>query len=163
MFLLKRLTLGEYQVKFKGYLQSAVWAGGVSVNRIGSVVSWLKKFCQLMLSFSYRYRAKAGSSNTPWKGVSFVNDAHKVYVGNLPWSVTDAQLSELFTQAGQVVSARVIIDKFRNRSKGFGFVEFSSDEDMNKAIEMFDGYEMEGRPLKVNQAQPPKQDYGPGR
>lgn len=78
----------------------------------------------------------------------------KLYVGNLPYTITSDQLTELFSQAGTVVSADVITDKFSGRSKGFGFVEMSSEEDAQKAIEMFDGKEYEGRTLKVNEARP---------
>lgn len=77
----------------------------------------------------------------------------KVYVGNLPWSMRDADLEQLFSEAGEVVSARVIMDRVRNRSKGFGFVEFTSPEDAQAAIEKFNGYEVEGRPLRVNEAE----------
>lgn len=78
----------------------------------------------------------------------------KLYVGNLPWTVDDQQLGELFSQAGEVVSARVIIDRARNRSKGFGFVEFNDADTAQKAIEMFHEYEMDGRKLVVNEARP---------
>ena len=78
----------------------------------------------------------------------------KLFVGNLPFSVADADLSELFSKAGTVVSATVIVDKYNNRSKGFGFVEMSSDEEAQTAIEMFNGKEFEGRNLTVNEAKP---------
>lgn len=78
----------------------------------------------------------------------------KLYVGNLPWTVDDQSLGDLFSQAGPVVSARVIIDRARNRSKGFGFVEFADAEVAQKAIEMFHEYEWEGRKLVVNEARP---------
>jgi len=80
--------------------------------------------------------------------------AAKLYVGGLPYSVTDDQLKQSFSQAGTVVSASVIMDKFTNRSKGFGFVEMSSDEEAKAAIAMFDGKDYEGRILKVNEARP---------
>ena len=78
----------------------------------------------------------------------------KLYVGNLPYKTTSDQLQELFSQAGSVTSATVISDKFSGRSKGFGFVEMSSDDEASKAIEMFNGQEMEGRKLIVNEARP---------
>ena len=78
----------------------------------------------------------------------------KIYVGNLPYTVTGDSLKELFSKAGTVKSATVITDKFSGRSKGFGFVEMGSEEEMNAAIKEFDGFEMEGRALKVNQARP---------
>jgi RNA recognition motif-containing protein len=80
--------------------------------------------------------------------------AAKLYVGGLPYSVTDDALKQSFSQAGTVVSASVIMDKFTNRSKGFGFVEMSSDEEAKAAIAMFDGKDYEGRILKVNEARP---------
>lgn len=78
----------------------------------------------------------------------------KLYVGNLPYSITSEQLKEIFSEAGEVVDAVVIVDKYSQRSKGFGFVEFSSEEVAQKAIEMFNEKEIEGRPLVVNVARP---------
>ena len=78
----------------------------------------------------------------------------KLYVGNLDYSVTDDQLSQLFAQAGSVVSAVVITDRHSGRSKGFGFVEMSNDEEAKKAIEMVNGSELEGRKIVVNEARP---------
>lgn len=80
--------------------------------------------------------------------------AKKLYVGNLPYKTTSDSLQEMFAQAGSVTSATVISDKFSGRSKGFGFVEMSSDDEASKAIEMFNGQEMEGRKLIVNEARP---------
>jgi len=78
----------------------------------------------------------------------------KLYVGNLDYSVTDDQLSQLFSQAGAVVSSTVITDRNSGRSKGFGFVEMSSDEEAKKAIEMLNGKDLQGRNLVVNEARP---------
>ena len=78
----------------------------------------------------------------------------KLYVGNLDYGVTDAQLTELFSQSGTVVSATVIIDRQSGRSKGFGFVEMGSEEEAKKAIEMFNDKEFMGRKLTVNEARP---------
>ena len=80
--------------------------------------------------------------------------AKKLYVGGLNYSTTDATLKAAFEQAGTVESATIIIDKMTNRSKGFGFVEMSTDEEAQKAIEMFDGKELDGRTVKVNEAKP---------
>ena len=74
-----------------------------------------------------------------------------IYVGNLPWSVDDKELEELFSEYGDVESAKVIKYKDSNRSKGFAFVEMD-DESAAKAIEALEGHELEGRPLKVNQS-----------
>lgn len=80
--------------------------------------------------------------------------AKKLYVGGIPYSVKDDALNEYFSQAGSVVSAVVIMDKMTGRSKGFGFVEMSTDEEAQKAIEMFHDKEYEGRKLTVNEARP---------
>jgi cold-inducible RNA-binding protein len=82
---------------------------------------------------------------------------NKLYVGNLSYDVTSSQLGDLFAQAGAVATATVITDKHSGRSKGFGFVEFDSAEAAQKAIEMFNGKEFQGRPLVVNEARPMKQ------
>lgn len=79
---------------------------------------------------------------------------NKLFVGSLAWGVTDDQLKEFFAQAGTVESAKVIVDRDTNRSKGFGFVEMSSDEEAAKAIKELDGKELEGRPVSVNEARP---------
>ena len=78
----------------------------------------------------------------------------KLYVGNLPWSIDDVKLKELFSSYGEISEAIVIIDKFSKRSKGFGFVTFSNEEDGKKAESEMNGNEMEGRELKVNEAKP---------
>ncbi len=80
--------------------------------------------------------------------------ATKLYVGGLPYSTQEAALKELFAQAGNVVSAVIIMDKMSGRSKGFGFVEMSSDEEAQKAISMFNEQDFEGRKLTVNEARP---------
>ena len=80
--------------------------------------------------------------------------AKKLYVGGLPYSTTDDQLKEAFAQAGSVASAVIIMDKMSGRSKGFGFVEFSSDDDATKAIDMWNGKDFGGRTLTVNEARP---------
>jgi cold-inducible RNA-binding protein len=78
----------------------------------------------------------------------------KLYIGNLDYSVTDDQLSELFAQTGSVVSAVVITDRHSGRSKGFGFVEMSSEKEAKKAIETFNGKDFQGRKMVVNEARP---------
>lgn len=83
--------------------------------------------------------------------------AKKLYVGNLPYSTTDNDLKSTFAAYGDVVSATIIMDKFSGRSKGFGFVEMSSDSDADKAIETLNGKDMGGRSLVVNEARPMKE------
>jgi len=92
--------------------------------------------------------------------------AKKLYVGGLSYGTTEDALKELFAQAGTVESATIITDRMSGRSKGFGFVEMSSDEEAQKAIELFNGKELEGRKLTVNEARPmesrPKRDFDSG-
>lgn len=80
--------------------------------------------------------------------------ATKLYVGGLPYATTEDALQAHFAQAGNVVSAVIIMDKMTGRSKGFGFVEMSTEEEANKAIEMFHDQDFEGRKLTVNVARP---------
>jgi len=80
--------------------------------------------------------------------------AKKLYVGGLSYDTTEATLKDTFAQAGTVESAVIIIDKMNNRSKGFGFVEMSTEEEAQKAIEMFNGKDIDGRNVTVNEARP---------
>lgn len=88
----------------------------------------------------------------------------KLYVGNLLYEVTDDQLKDLFSQAGNVTSASVIRYADSGRSKGFGFVEMASPEEAQAAIDMFNGQENQGRKLVVSEARPPRPrgSYGGG-
>lgn len=88
--------------------------------------------------------------------------ANKLYVGNLPYTATDSELSQLFGEVGKVESVNLITDKFSGKSKGFGFVEMSTSEEAQAAIEKFNGYDMAGRKLVVNIARPlrPREDRG---
>ncbi|MBI2506554.1 MAG: RNA-binding protein [Candidatus Colwellbacteria bacterium] len=80
--------------------------------------------------------------------------AKKLYVGGLSYDTSEGTLKELFGEAGTVESANVITDRATGRSKGFGFVEMSSDEEAKKAIEMLNGKEVDGRTITVNEARP---------
>jgi cold-inducible RNA-binding protein len=80
--------------------------------------------------------------------------ATKLFVGSLAWATTDDSLKDFFSGAGTVVSANVIMDRETNRSKGFGFVEMSSEEEAKKAIDELNGKELDGRPIVVNEARP---------
>ena len=80
--------------------------------------------------------------------------AKKLYVGNLPWSVTDDALAEMFAEFGTVSSAQVVQDRETGRSRGFGFVEMASDAEAQAAIDMWNGKELDGRKLTVNEARP---------
>jgi cold-inducible RNA-binding protein len=77
-----------------------------------------------------------------------------IYVGNLSFSTYDEDLRELFAEFGDVTSAKVVMDRETDRSRGFGFVEMSSDDEGNAAIEALDGAEVGGRNLRVNEAKP---------
>ena len=87
---------------------------------------------------------------------------NKLFVGGLSFNVTDQGLSEAFAQAGTVVSAKVIMDRMSGRSKGFGFVEMSSQEEANKAIELLNGKPIDGRNVVVNEARPMEPRTGGG-
>lgn len=76
----------------------------------------------------------------------------KLFVGNLSWGTDSQKLEEFFSQAGEVVSAFIVKDRETKRSRGFGFVEFANAEDAAKALEMFDGAELDGREIKVAEA-----------
>ncbi|MBI2088537.1 MAG: RNA-binding protein [Deltaproteobacteria bacterium] len=89
--------------------------------------------------------------------------SNKVYVGGLPYSVTEGQLQEIFAAHGTVESARVIADKFTGQSRGFGFVEMSSGGEAQKAIQALNGTQLEGRTLVVNEAKPMGSRDGGGR
>ena len=80
--------------------------------------------------------------------------AKKLYIGGLPYSTTDDQLRDAFSEAGTVDSATIIMDKMSGRSKGFGFVEMSSEEEAQKAIDLWNGKDFGGRSLTVNEARP---------
>lgn len=86
----------------------------------------------------------------------------KLYVGNLPFSINNDALKDMFAAHGNVVSARIITDKVSGRSKGFGFVEFDSDDSANSAMNALNSSEIEGRKIIVNEAKPP-QEGGGGR
>ena len=89
----------------------------------------------------------------------------KIYVGGLPYSTTEQQLSDLFAAHGAVTSARIITDKFTGQSRGFGFVEMSSDSEAQTAITALNGTQLGGRTLTVNEARPqePRAGGGGGR
>lgn len=98
---------------------------------------------------------KIDSESRVGKSFSLLNFMeNKLFVGNIPYSSSEESLSEAFSEAGTVDSAKIIMDKNTGRSRGFGFVEMSSQKEAEKAIEMFNGKEFEGRTLVVNEARP---------
>lgn len=84
---------------------------------------------------------------------SFIME-NKLFVGNLPWATNEGDLESLFAQAGTVQSVEVMRDKFTGRARGFAFILMSSDTEALRAVELFEGKEFMGRPLKVNVARP---------
>jgi RNA recognition motif-containing protein len=86
----------------------------------------------------------------------------KLYVGGLPYSVTEDKLQEIFSAHGTVESARVITDRFTGRSRGFGFVEMSNEEEAQTAIDSLNGSDLDGRSLTVNEARPQENRGGGG-
>lgn len=98
-------------------------------------------------------------SVVPRKGA--LSMASNLYVGNLPFEMTEDELHELFAAHGEVVSAKVITDRETGRPRGFGFVEMQEAEDAQKAIQSLDGQDFKGRNLKVNVAKP-REDRGGG-
>lgn len=85
-----------------------------------------------------------------------------IYVGNLSYDTTDADLREAFERHGQVADARVIVDRYTDRSRGFGFVEMPNDAEAKTAISQMDGADLQGRTLKVNEARPREDRRGGG-
>lgn len=84
----------------------------------------------------------------------------KLYVGNLPYDMTEEQLNELFQKEGEIASAKLITDKFTGRSRGFGFVEMSNDDQATAAITKLNDLEFNGRKLVVNEARPMEKREG---
>lgn len=93
--------------------------------------------------------------------------AKKLYIGGLSYSTTEDSLRNAFSQAGTVESATIITDKMSGRSRGFGFIEMSTDEEAQAAVQMWNGKELDGRNLTVNEARPmearaPRRDFNRG-
>ena len=86
----------------------------------------------------------------------------KLYVGNLPFSADEDSVRDFFSKAGAVESVKIVTDPFNGRSKGFGFVEMSSESDANAAIDQLNGADMDGRPLRVDRARPRDPRKKPG-
>ncbi len=87
-----------------------------------------------------------------------------IYVSSLPFKATNEDLKALFAEYGEVTSAKIIVDKFTQRSRGFGFVEMSNDEEAQQAIETLNGYEFMGKVLVVNEARPREEgNFRPNR
>ena len=85
-----------------------------------------------------------------------------IFVGSLPFSIEETELKEMFEEHGEVASAKIITDKFSNRSKGFGFIDMPNDEEAQRAIDGLNGTEIGGRKIVVNKSEP-RSDSGGGR
>ncbi len=121
------------------------------------------------MSFDAQGDSNMGSQNgNSQMGNQQVNP-RKLFVGNLPYTVTEDQLTQMFAEYGEIVEAKLVINKFDGRSRGIGFVEFATEEEAQKAIEATNGFEIDGRALVVNVARPqaprenrPRRDFGGG-
>ncbi len=81
----------------------------------------------------------------------------KLFVGNIDWNSSEDDLQSMFSPYGEIEEVVIIKDKYTNRSKGFGFITFSDDEDADKAVAELNGYKLNNREIVVNEARPPKQ------
>jgi len=128
-------------------------------------VSFISFLFPYATSVSQKVETQKKSRLTPNKIIR-KNMNKRLYIGGLSYDTTEDSLKEAFAKAGTVESAAIIIDKMSGRSKGFGFVEMSSEEEAQKAIEMWNGKEFEGRNLTVNEARPmeerPRRDFNRG-
>jgi RNA recognition motif-containing protein len=104
----------------------------------------------------------AGSLTTTGRRKDFTTLGKKLYVGSLSYQTSDAELEDLFARAGTVTSAQVVTDRYSGDSKGFGFVEMSTDEEAANAINMFNGTSFAGRTIVVNEARPRENNGGGG-
>lgn len=95
----------------------------------------------------------APRGSQPERVVRTYEPSFRMYVGNLPWQVDNARLVQLFSEHGKVVDARVVFDRETGRSRGFGFVTMSSEEELNDAIAALDGQSLDGRAIRVNIAE----------
>ncbi|KAI3848957.1 hypothetical protein MKX03_015035 [Papaver bracteatum] len=113
------------------------------------------------ISVSSSFPSNKGCSSSRFvTRMKLISPDLKIFVGNLPFSVESADLAELFEQSGTVEMVEVIYDKISGRSRGFGFVTMSSTDEVKAAVEQFNGYEIDGRQLRVNSGPPPpKDDY----
>ena len=113
--------------------------------------------------FSRGPRSSFGSSGSGYGGGggSGAGSGNRVYVGNLSWGVDDMALESLFSEQGKVVEARVIYDRDSGRSKGFGFVTYDSSQEVQNAIKSLDGADLDGRQIRVSEAEarPPRRQY----
>src|SRR3954470_14243254 len=120
------------------------------------MLSYLKKLCYITRVNDCYFRVCGHSVPILLSGSQPLGGymGKKLYVGNLPFSATDQILNDTFAQCGKVESAKIIMDRETGRSKGFGFVEMSTDDEATTAITNFNGADYDGRKLTVNEAKP---------
>lgn len=85
----------------------------------------------------------------------------KLFVGNLSWGATEEEIKQMFSEVGEVISVRIVTDPYTGRSKGFGFVEMADEQACNAAVEKFDNYELQNRPIRVSRARQENAGGGP--
>ncbi|CAA3000442.1 28 kDa ribonucleo, chloroplastic [Olea europaea subsp. europaea] len=95
----------------------------------------------------------APKGSRPERPPQVFEPSYRIYVGNLPWSIHDGRLEQVFSEHGKVVNARIVYDRESGRSRGFGFVTMSSEAEMNDAIANLDGQSLDGRVIRVNVAE----------
>ncbi|KAL6841733.1 hypothetical protein ACP4OV_028245 [Aristida adscensionis] len=116
-----------------------------------------RPFAPVAVAVSSEYETE-GAELGDEEGAEEFSEDLKLFVGNLPFSVDSAQLAGLFEQAGSVEMVEVVYDRMSGRSRGFGFVTMSTVEEAGAAVEQFNGYTFQGRPLRVNAGPPPPRD-----
>lgn len=124
----------------------------VTMSTPGELEIAIEKFNQYSFEGRLLTVRKAAPKGTRMERPDF-GSPNKVYVGNLPWQTDDSQLLQLFSEHGKVLEARVVYDRDTGRSRGFGFVTYSSENEVNDAISALDGADMDGRPLRVSIAE----------
>uniref|UniRef100_A0A0D6R7K1 RRM domain-containing protein n=1 Tax=Araucaria cunninghamii TaxID=56994 RepID=A0A0D6R7K1_ARACU len=127
--------------------------GFVTMATVEEANKGIEKFNQYNFQGRLLTVNKAAPRGTRVERPTQVGSAHKVYVGNLPWQADDNSLLQLFSEHGKVLEAKVVYDRETGRSRGFGFVTYSSENEVNDAIAALDGADMDGRPLRVNVAE----------
>lgn len=110
---------------------------------------------------SFRAPRSGGSFDSPNRGGGSFDSSNRVYVGNLSWAVDDQALEDLFSEQGKVTDAKVVYDRESGRSRGFGFVTYSSSEEVNNAISSLNGVDLKGRDIRVSmaEARPPRRQF----
>jgi len=152
----------HYPVYINGFFDSSGFSA-VSVTRVVETMGF-RGMATCPLQQAKPWVLVQPAQATTWLDSENTRNAGMdIYVGNLPYSTTDDDLRGLFAAHGEVASARVVIDRMTGRSKGFGFVEMADRAQAQQAIDALNGYDIEGRKLRVNESQPkPREERGGG-